>query len=142
MSWWEFAVTASAVGLVSAPVAFAQAYFIAGLINAVSSASLNTTGDKGPHAPLRRWNWLFLLPLPVTAATMESGRTYAWPDVQAIVTTFAVPAFLLGLARVFRDSVDRRFGPSIPRLKGAYIYSAVASVVVAIFAANLAVKGS
>jgi len=119
-----------------------QAYIFAIFGNMLASGSLKTTDNPGPHAPFRRHNYLWFVPLIVLAATAEDDHTYRWPDPHAILLPFALVAFFFGFVRVFKDSATRRFGASTARDRGALIYASVASVAAAIVVFVLQFEGS
>ena len=89
--------------------------------------------NLGRWAILRRYNYLWFVPLLVMVFFIEDGKSYPVPSPQAFLIGFGFVSTPLGICCTFRDVLERRFGPSAKRERGARIFAAIVASGVALF---------
>ena len=114
-------------------IAKCQAYLVAGFANVGTYGVAKQPENLGRWAILRRYNYLWFVPLLVMVFFIEDGKSYPVPSPQAFLIGFGFVSTPLGICCTFRDVLERRFGPSAKRERGARIFAAIVASGVALF---------
>ena len=106
-------------------VAKCQAYLAAWFVNFSTYGVAKQPENLGRWAILRRYNYLWFVPLLVMVFFIEDGKSYPVPSPQAFLIGFGFVSIPLGICCTFKDVLERRFGPSEKRERGARIFAAI-----------------